>query len=443
MSYKVKNKFAARTITATLFIVGSIVGASQGIAMENRGLIEDKSQKINENPVLDAMFGYERPSDNKRFHFKVKDLVKDGTFDLSNKIIFESASKYLVLTTDLEEFFQIDEKSCKVAILITPRSMIEEKLETSAKLFKPVMADWQENNSPIGIFWRMERWDNLNCYNYCTNEEIFINKHRLNLSSLLSWKGKKDYTRAQQHGSLHPAPINSHYKQKQIISRFIFRPLKQMTVKEIETYKIWLFEQGLKKAYEEGKLQIFPKELHKIIGNRLHELRKYQVLEGQLEYKQSDSQSFRFNMKDIVKESTVYLSKEKIFGDNANNLIITTDPEKFFHIDTNSFKLVMLISTRVLIEEKLKYTIKPFGRIMNDWSEDNAPIGMFWRSESWTDLHEYFYLTNKNINFISQNNLTELWKCSTGTYKYAAKRDPVQFQLRTSYDWLSGLIFHF
>lgn len=442
MFHKVKTKFAAQVISASLFIVGSIVGASQGIAMENRDLIEDKPQKITENSVLEARMGFERPSDGKKFHFKVKDLVKNGTFDLSNKIVFESASKYLDLTMDLDEFFQVDEKSNKVALLIASRSMIEEKLDSSAAPFKPIMADWKEDHSPIGIFGRMKRWDNLNCYNYCTNEEIYTNKYHLHLNMLLSWKGKKDPTRAHQHGSLHPAPITSHFKQYKIMSRFIFRPLKPMTAKEVEIYKMWLLQQGLNKVYEEGKLQFFPKELHKIIGNRLYELRKHQVLGGQLEYKQSDGQSLRFIMKDIFKASVAFLNV-KIFGDKANDLIITDDPEQFFHIDINSSKLVMLNSTRVLIEEKDKYGLKPLGRIMNEWNEDIAPIGMFWRCESWTDLHEYFYLTNKDINYLSQHNLYELWKCSTCTRKYAAKRDPVQFQLRTSCDWLRGFYFHF
>lgn len=404
--------------------------ANEGILPE---MPQDVQNKINQtfyevskNPVMDGDLEFRRPSDGKLFQFKMKDLLKEGNIDFSNKL-FGNISNYLVITTDPEKFFKVDKKSQKVIILISPRFLIEEKLGSVTEPFKPIMAKWKKERAPMGIFWRMERWDNLNWYDYRTNETIYSSTPK-SLEPVGSWQiygDKIDETRRNQHGSLTPPPISSYAKQIKLLSQFTFRPNQadvirsqglqeknvKMTINEEDAYKMWLLQEGINKDREggnEGEFQSVPKDVQGVIGRMLHKITKNQVLDGQMDYtRSSDNKLFHFKIKELLKEGTLDLSNKEIFGDIGNTLIITTDPEKFFH-KYDYGKFVILIAPRFLIEEKLDSTAKQFKPIMAKWNEDKVPIGIFWRFGGWETSDMYDYLINFNIDIISQYSLYDL-----------------------------------
>ena len=120
------------------------------------------------NPVLDGELKYEGVATP----FKIRNLLKeDGCIDLS-KPIFGDSSKYLLITTDLEAFFNVDEKSIRLIILIALKSLIEEKIGSSANPFEPIMANWDSGQAPIGIFYRAEWEKNLFWYDYLTSVNL-------------------------------------------------------------------------------------------------------------------------------------------------------------------------------------------------------------------------------------------------------------------------------
>lgn len=118
-----------------------------------------------ENPVLRGELVYTGKPEKRTF--KIGDLLKeDGCIDLSNKQIFEDSSEQVFITTDPAMFFHFDATSIKLAVLIAPKFLIEEKIETTASNFKPIMDKWNVDLAPIGLFYRMQRWNDLSCYYY-------------------------------------------------------------------------------------------------------------------------------------------------------------------------------------------------------------------------------------------------------------------------------------
>ncbi len=118
-------------------------------------------------------------------HFNIIDLLKeDGSIDLSNTEVFGDASKYLLITTDPEKFFSFNKDGKRLVVLIAPRFLIEEKMQSKAKFFKPIMDQWKEDQAPIGIFYRMEFW-NIDVYNYLTKANL-ISISNKSLGDLLS-----------------------------------------------------------------------------------------------------------------------------------------------------------------------------------------------------------------------------------------------------------------
>jgi hypothetical protein len=129
------------------------------------------------NPVLDGKLIY-TPHKGKKTTFEIKHFVNtNGCIDLPNEI-FGGISEYFLLTTDLEQFFSINEDSDsinedsdKLVMLIAPRFLIEEKIGSTAKPFKPIMDNWKEEQAPIGIFWRMQSWD-VRVYMYLISNNL-------------------------------------------------------------------------------------------------------------------------------------------------------------------------------------------------------------------------------------------------------------------------------
>ena len=187
----------------------------------------------------------------------------------------------------------------------------------------------------------------------------------------------------------------------------ILTPTEQKTIN-----KMVMFFQYPKEGEENG-LPLLPKEIHGVIFEILHELTKNLVLEGELIYtRPSDKKPFPIKIKDNLKEGTFDLSNKEIFGDVANDLLITTDPTKFFLKHMN--KVVILIAPRFLIEEQLNDTAAPFKSIFAAWKKGNE-IGLFWRSGNWKNYY-FDYLINQTPTTLSQNNLYELWKNTPVTH---------------------------
>lgn len=127
------------------------------------------------NPVLDGELAYKGVS----IPFKIRDLLKeDGGIDLSNPV-FGDSSKNLLITIDPEQFFKIVENSKRLVILIAPKFLIEEKIQTSAKPFESIMTHWLGESATIAIFYRTEGWSSF-LYDYLITVNIFtISKNSL------------------------------------------------------------------------------------------------------------------------------------------------------------------------------------------------------------------------------------------------------------------------
>ena len=176
---------------------------------------------------------------------------------------------------------------------------------------------------------------------------------------------------------------------------------KKLTRMEMNVHKMLLL-----KAYM--NTMDIPEDVSNIIKRNLHDVTHINpVLDGKLTYALPNGEKATFNINNLVKDGCIDLSNE-IFGDASTYLLITTEPEQFFSIKTNSEKLVMLIAPRFLIEEKIESSAEHFKPIIDSWKEEHAPIGIFWRMKRWANLGWYSYLTSEDVTEISKNNIFEL-----------------------------------
>lgn len=108
--------------------------------------------------------------------FNIADLAKeDECIDLSNRDIFEDISDYRLITLNPEVFFHYDYEGIRTLILIAPKSLVEEKFDTSSRQFKWIMYDWNDEHKPIGVFHRMEYWNDLTKYDFSSSHDLIIN----------------------------------------------------------------------------------------------------------------------------------------------------------------------------------------------------------------------------------------------------------------------------
>ena len=73
-------------------------------------------------------------------------------------------------------------------------------------------------------------------------------------------------------------------------------------------------------------------------------------------------------------------------------------------IAANKYKVEIWFVPRFVIERELNGAARHFQTIMNSWSADLAPIGIFWTEEN-EDLKYYDYLTTQSPENLSDNNL--------------------------------------
>jgi hypothetical protein len=150
-------------------------------------------------------------------------------------------------------------------------------------------------------------------------------------------------------------------------------------------------------------------DVYRKVGLTFLEVTANPVLDGELAYTHEDITT-TFKIKDLVDKDSVVNLSSPIFGDTFKDLVITVDPKKFFSIVKNSAKLIVLIAPRSLIKEKLETTAINFQPIMDEWIEEQAPIGIFWRIEFCNNFNSY--LTSNNLSSLSQNSLEENWLIS-------------------------------
>lgn len=130
------------------------------------------------NPLLYSEFVYTNKPE--KAIFKIKDFInEDGSIDLSNTAIFGNIADSLLITFYPETFFRFDENSTKLVILLAPKSVIEEKIKTSALPFKSIMENWDAAQAPIGVFYRMENWRDLTWFDYHTRRKDLMSNHDL------------------------------------------------------------------------------------------------------------------------------------------------------------------------------------------------------------------------------------------------------------------------
>lgn len=117
--------------------------------------------------------------------------------------------------------------------------------------------------------------------------------------------------------------------------------------------------------------------------------------------------SLRFSDLENVCKGTFDLAN---CGNTANNLVITTDVERFFKIgEENLNKAVILIALRQLVEQEINSSAKHFKPLMDSWDVSKAPVGIFWRWGGEHSLSFFDYITASSLSVLSSKNLFENW----------------------------------
>jgi hypothetical protein len=150
---------------------------------------------------------------------------------------------------------------------------------------------------------------------------------------------------------------------------------KTMTPEEENSQKLMIFHEALKghadTLKKKGEEQ---KDVTKKVGTTLHALYANPVLDATLEYTNPKTkESVSFKIGDNVTDGIVDLPV-KAFGDVANHLLITTDPNVF--LAKHEKKVALLIAPWSLINNNSS-TYGRFYKAMQAWDEKTAPIGIF------------------------------------------------------------------
>lgn len=185
------------------------------------------------------------------------------------------------------------------------------------------------------------------------------------------------------------------------------------------SYKMWLLKQQFEKSNNEGTLPEVLKDIQTIISQTLHDLCGNPVLNGELLYTDKGNRT-SFKIRDLLKEDGCIDLSNPVFGDSSQYFLITTNLDEFFRIVENSYRVLILIAPKSLIDEKIESSAKPFKPIMAYWNEEQAPLGIFYRIIGWEDLNLYDYLTTRDILTISKNNLYENWRHTASLYTMSA-----------------------
>ncbi|MBA3813337.1 MAG: hypothetical protein H0X26_02415 [Alphaproteobacteria bacterium] len=110
-------------------------------------------------------------SDEGKISLKISDITTlfKGPLDLSK---CGDVAQKLVITTDPSVFLDKDKYEDKFLILVTMRSLIEKKINSTASPFEPIMKDWNEDIAPVGIFGRWGMWTILSWQDHHTTANL-------------------------------------------------------------------------------------------------------------------------------------------------------------------------------------------------------------------------------------------------------------------------------
>lgn len=117
---------------------------------------------------------------------------KDGTFDLS---ACGNIGQYLVITENMNQFCKIgEENKDKTVIGIMPRHKIQQEIKNSPDHpFTSLMAGWDADEAPVGIFWRWGNDTDLSMFDYL----IIADLSKISLSNLYDLWGAA-YVRCEE-----------------------------------------------------------------------------------------------------------------------------------------------------------------------------------------------------------------------------------------------------
>lgn len=73
-------------------------------------------------------------------------------------------------------------------------------------------------------------------------------------------------------------------------------------------------------------------------------------------------------------------------------------------------ELEIWLAPRFMIKKKRETSAKHLQPILDNWTEETAPIGILWIWGGWENLSWYDHLTNVSTDNISSKNLYENWQ---------------------------------
>lgn len=176
------------------------------------------------------------------------------------------------------------------------------------------------------------------------------------------------------------------------------------TYKEEDTHKIWLLNQIGINEPTKIILEDVKKKIVQIFMDIPH---TNPIFNGKFIYTDNDKE-ISIKTIHLYQNNGDFSLPQSLFGDIFKYLLITTDPEQFFHINKNNYRIIILITTKLLIEEKITSSAAPFKKIVNKWDE-KTPIGIFYRAEYWEDINCYDYLINTDLFELSKNSFHANW----------------------------------
>jgi len=111
-----------------------------------------------------------KDNDNGMIELRIADLVNSlgGTFDLSR---CGDTGNYLSISTGYR-MGKKPENANKVEIWFTPRFLVENEINGSARHFQPIFPASWSSAAPVAIFWTWGGWDNMDWYDCLTSETM-------------------------------------------------------------------------------------------------------------------------------------------------------------------------------------------------------------------------------------------------------------------------------
>lgn len=112
-----------------------------------------------------------------------------------------------------------------------------------------------------------------------------------------------------------------------------------------------------------------------------------------------------FKIADLLNEDGNFDLLNPIFEGIDNHVFITSNPEQFFRVKEKSLLLMVLMTPKSFLEQKLASSAAPFGAIMDEWDAENASIGFFYRLECWSNKNQWAYNLSNPISKQLEDNL--------------------------------------